>query len=76
MSTKHVRTIGDVWRFKCGLKVSCRRCFNTRTFDGPSICSRLKNSQIGIAELQKRLRCSRCGARDADAVVLTPPPPR
>lgn len=34
MSTKHVRSAADLARFKCGLKVECGNCGNSRTMDG------------------------------------------
>ena len=34
MFTKHVRTAADLARFKCGLKIECGGCGNSRTLDG------------------------------------------
>jgi hypothetical protein len=34
MSTKHVRSATDLARFKCGLKIECGGCGNSRTLDG------------------------------------------
>jgi len=34
MSTKHVRSAADLARFKCGLKIECGGCGNSRTLDG------------------------------------------
>jgi Zn finger protein HypA/HybF involved in hydrogenase expression len=76
MSTKHVRTIGDVFRFKCGLKIECRKCFYSQTFDGQDLIRSLKGGQMTIDALRRRLKCSRCGGKDAKVIVLSPPPPR
>jgi hypothetical protein len=76
MSTKHVRTIGDVFRFKCGLKVECRRCSYTQTFDGAYLVSWLGDGRLSLQTLQHRLKCSKCSAKNAKMVVLSPPPPR
>jgi hypothetical protein len=33
MSTKHIRTTGDLMRFDAALKVTCRSCGAARTFN-------------------------------------------
>jgi predicted nucleic-acid-binding Zn-ribbon protein len=76
MSTKNVRTIGDVFRFKCGLKAECRRCGYTQNFDGAYPVSCLRDGQMSLRALQHRLKCSQCGAKNAKVEVLSPPPPR
>jgi hypothetical protein len=76
MSTKHVRTIGDVFRFKCGLKVECRRCSYAQTFDGPYLVSCLHDGRLNLQALQRRLKCSKCGAKNPKIAVLSPPAPR
>jgi len=74
MSTKHVRSAADLARFKCGLKIECGGCGNSRTLDGIEVAK-----TYGIkpfAAIQQRMKCSRCGAKEARLTVLSPPGPR
>jgi hypothetical protein len=70
MSTKHVRTTGDLMRFGCALKVECTHCYSARTL---SATAALKG--LGFVELRRvsrRFRCLRCGMKMAKVVVLPP----
>ena len=70
MSTKHIRTTGDVVRFGCALLVECTHCHNTRTFDAKAVLLAFGNWPLkGIAQ---RCRCTRCGFKQARARVLNP----
>jgi hypothetical protein len=74
MSTKHVRTVADLARFGCGLKIECGACGNSRTMDGFEVAKALGTGQL--AYIARRLKCSRCGAKESKMVVLSPPPSR
>lgn len=70
MSTKHVRTTGDLMRFQCALRVECTHCSSTRTL---SANAALKG--VGLVDLKgvsKHFRCIRCGMKAARIVVLPP----
>jgi hypothetical protein len=74
MSTKHVRTVGDLVRFGCGLKIECGNCGNSRTLDGFGVATALGTGSLDY--ISRRLKCSRCGAKESKVTVLSPPPPR
>lgn len=70
MSTKHVRTTGDLIRFGCALKIECTHCRSTRTLSANGAAKAL-----GLVELRgaaTRFRCTRCGMKCAKIVVLPP----
>ena len=70
MSTKHVRTVSDLVRFRCSLRIECGDCGSAKTLDGPGA------ARIGGAgsldNLAKRLRCARCGQKAAKLIILQP----
>ncbi len=74
MSTKHVRSAADLARFKCGLKIECGGCGNSRTLDGNVDVDIL--AMPACAAIQQRMKYSRCGAKEAWLTVLSPPGPR
>jgi len=74
MSTKHVRTAADLARFKCALKIECGSCGNSTTMNGFDIAKAYGTKSF--AEIRPRMKCSRCGAKDASLTILSPPPPR
>jgi hypothetical protein len=74
MSTKHVRTAADTVRFGSGLRVDCGACGASRTLDGFKVARTAGTGSL--AAIVKRMRCSRCGAKDARFAVLGPPPGR
>lgn len=54
-----------------GLRIECGNCGNARTLDGyetVKVCG-TKN----LSALQRRFKCSRCGAREAKLIVLSWP---
>jgi hypothetical protein len=70
MSTKHVRTTGDLIRFRCALKVDCTHCSSSRTLSANAAVKGL-----GLVELRggaRRFRCLRCGMKAAKLTVLPP----
>lgn len=71
MSTKHNRTVADLVRFGCGLKVDCLACGGGKTFaDGVDAAKAGVNGEL--CKLAGKLRCSRCGAKEARWTVLPP----
>ena len=74
MSFKHVRTAGDLCRFKCDLRIECERCCNAVTLTGFDVAKVIGTQDFW--QLQKRLKCSLCGVKEARLTVLTPNPPR
>jgi hypothetical protein len=70
MSTKHVRTTGDLIRFRCALKVTCKDCFAARTFSGVEAVQAF--GVVPLWHMGERLKCSRCGKRSAKVEVLSP----
>ena len=74
MSTKHVRTVSDLVRFRCGLRIDCGDCGSSRTVTGYEAA---KIGGVGLLEgLARRLKCGRCGQKQARLTVLSPPPGR
>jgi hypothetical protein len=74
MSTKRVRTVADLVRFSCGLRIDCGSCGNSRTLDGFGVARALGTGSLET--ITRRLKCSRCGAKESRVSVLSPPPPR
>ena len=70
MSTKHVRTVSDLVRFRCSLRIDCGDCGSTMTvtgYEAAKICG------TGPLEgLARRLKCARCGQKAARLMVLQP----
>jgi hypothetical protein len=71
MSTKHIRTTADLVRFGAALRVDCGNCGATRTLDGLEL-GRIAGA-VALRSLERRLRCSRCGKREARIAMLPPP---
>jgi hypothetical protein len=70
MSTKHVRTTGDLVRFGCALRVECTHCHSARTFSGAAAVASLR--LVELRNVAKRFRCVRCGMKAAKVMVLPP----
>ena len=64
MSTKHVRTTGDLIRFRLKLKIECLACGSTNLLTVPEVSQKLGGG-VYLDDLQSRLRCSGCDARTA-----------
>lgn len=71
MSTKHVRTTADLVRFGAGLRVDCDTCGRSDEFEAWDVARVF--GAADLTRIQKRLKCSRCGARNARLFVLSPP---
>ncbi|GAC1428967.1 MAG: hypothetical protein NVSMB6_28580 [Burkholderiaceae bacterium] len=70
MSTKHVRTVSDLVRFRCSLRIDCGECGSTKTVTGYEAA---KIGGVGSLEaLARRLKCARCGQKSAKLIVLQP----
>ena len=63
MSTKHVRTTGDLVRFGLKLTIECGQCASTNVVTAAELAQ--LGARTPIASLQRRLRCSQCDARAA-----------
>jgi ribosomal protein L44E len=74
MSTKHVRSAADLVRFKCALRVECAECGYSRTLNGFEIAKTYGTKTL--AQIQQRMKCSRCDAKEAILTVLFPLAPR
>jgi len=74
MSTKHIRTIADLARFGAGLRIECGGCGNARTVDGIEMAKLLGTGDL--RQMTARLKCARCGVKEARLILLSPPAPR
>ena len=74
MSTKHIRTAADLARFKAALKVECRDCGNSITLSGFDVARACGSDDL--QSIERRFKCSLCGAKNVRLATLTPPPPR
>ncbi len=70
MSTKHVRCAADLARFRCALKIECGGCGNSRTLDGFDVAKAYGTGSF--ARIRQRMKCSRCGVKEARLVILPP----
>jgi len=70
MSTKHIRTATDLVRFGAGIKIECGECGAARTLDGYEAAK--LGGAVSLAALRLRLKCGRCGMKEAQIVVLPP----
>ena len=70
MSTKHIRTTADLVRFGAGLRIECGDCGSARTVDGFE-AGRLAGL-ARLSDLGRRLKCGRCGAKNAKLIILPP----
>jgi ribosomal protein S27AE len=69
MSTKHVRTTGDLVRFGLKLTIECGQCGSVNIVAGIELAQ--LGAQTSLAELQRRLRCSQCDKRQAKLRYLS-----
>jgi hypothetical protein len=70
MSTKHIRTTGDLMRFDAALKVTCRSCGVARTFTAVEAVQTF--GVVPLWHTEERLKCSRCGKKGAKVEALSP----
>ena len=71
MSTKHIRTIADLVRFGAGLRIECTGCGAARTLDGFE-AAKIGGGASRLSVLARRLRCARCGTKEARLMILPP----
>lgn len=71
MSTKHIRTIGDLVRFGAGLRIECTGCDAARTLDGYE-AAKIGGGATSLSMLAGRLKCARCGTKQARLMILPP----
>ena len=71
MSTKHIRTIADLVRFGVGLRIECAGCGAARTLDGFEV-ARIGGGASRLSMLAGRLKCARCGTKEARLMILPP----
>jgi hypothetical protein len=57
-------------RFGCALRIECTNCHSTRTLSATSAVKGL--GLVDLKGLPRRLRCIRCGMKQAQIVVLPP----
>ena len=74
MSTKHVRTAFDLVRFELGLSVKCRACGHVLILEAYEVVREI--GPLELKELEPRLKCSRCSAKNVLMTVLVPPAKR
>lgn len=60
--------------FGCGLRIECGSCANARTLDGSEVAKACGTKPF--RKILPGLTSSRCGAREAEVTVLSPPPGR
>lgn len=70
MSFKRIETIGDLVRFGCSLRIDCGHCHAANTLSTRD--AMMIGSRLTLEKLKKRLKCSRCGRKEASLVVLDP----
>jgi hypothetical protein len=70
MSTKHIDTAADLLRFGASVKIECGSCGASRTLPGPEMVKACGTGSL--KEIEWRLKCSRCGAKEAWLTILPP----
>lgn len=70
MSYKHVGTAGDLVRFRCSLRIECGFCAAANTYRAGAVVKRCGSGNL--ERIRKRLKCDRCGKKEARLIVLPP----
>jgi hypothetical protein len=70
MSTKHIDTAADLVRFGASVKIDCAKCGAARTLNGAEVVRACGPGSLRACE--RRLKCSRCGGKEAWMTVLPP----
>ena len=70
MSTKHVRTAGDLVRFGCALRIECNHCAAANTMSAREVVGRCGTGDLEA--IRRRLKCARCGKKAARLTALPP----
>lgn len=71
MFTKHIATICDLVRFGAGLRIECTGCGAARTLDGFE-AAKIGGGASHLSVLAARMRCARCGIKEAQLTILPP----
>ena len=70
MSTKHVDSAADLVRYGCSLRIECTGCGAAKTMDGVEVVRRCGAGDLHA--IRGRLKCERCGMKDAQLAILPP----
>ena len=70
MSTKHIETAADLVRFGASVRIDCGKCGASKTLTGAEMVKACGAGNLRANEC--RLKCSRCGAKEAWLTILPP----
>ena len=70
MSFKRIEWTGDLLRFGCSLRIECGFCHAARTLSPAEVM--VAHGNTPLARLTRRLKCKRCGYKQARLLVLPP----
>jgi hypothetical protein len=70
----HIRKLDDGLGFFL-VRITCRRCKASREVS-PESLARIAGWSATLEQLARRMRCSRCGSKDAEVVAVRVPRPR
>jgi hypothetical protein len=70
MSYKRIRTAGDLVRFRASLRIECTGCAAANTLSSSQVVMRCGTGDLEA--IRRRLKCARCGKKDARLIVLPP----
>ena len=70
MSTKHINTAADLVRFGAGVRIDCAKCGASKTMTGAEMVKACGAGNLRTSE--RRLKCIRCGGKEAWLAVLPP----
>lgn len=72
MGSRRIETITDCVRDELDLRVSCLGCGYTVTMISDDWLNRLvmQGKPIRIREIERKLRCTKCGARNSQVVPV------
>jgi len=69
----HIKKLDDALRH-FGVRISCK-CGATRECE-PEALARIYGLSVTLATIAKRMRCSKCGEKDAEVTAVSIPRPR
>jgi hypothetical protein len=70
MSTKQIKTAADLVRFGAGVRIDCAQCGASKTMTGTEMVKACGAGDLKASE--RRLKCIRCGGKEAWLIVLPP----
>ena len=70
MSFKRVDTAADLVRYAASLRIECTACGAASTMSGTEVAQRCGTGSL--ERIRARLKCQRCGTREAKLAVLPP----